>query len=284
MFRRQRSGSVICASCGKLVGVRDPVCWNCGRRNPGMWGFAPLLRRFGGDLGFVPLVMGGCAALYVATLLVDPAGIRSGGMFSFLSPSSKSLFLFGASGAIPVFHLNRWWTLLSAAWLHGGLLHILFNMLWVRQLAPATAELYGGSRMVIIYTASSIAGFLLSSTAGYFLGWMPIPFLRGAQLTIGASAPIFGLLGALVYYGRRGGSSHIGGQAWTYALILFLFGFAMPGVDNYGHLGGFIGGYGMSRWLDPLEPERGDHMLAALACIGLTTLSILASLLHGATL
>ena len=75
-------------------------------------------------------------------------------------------------------------------------------------LAPAIGEIYGASRMIIIYTFASIAGFALSSLAGEFLWWMPIYFLRGAQLTVGASAAIFGLLGAAVYYGRRSGSSH----------------------------------------------------------------------------
>jgi rhomboid protease GluP len=246
-----------------------------------MWGFAPLLRRLGNDFGFVPLVILGCTALYAATLLADPRGVRTGGMLSFLAPSMQSLFQFGASGAVPVFGFGRWWTLLSAGWLHGGILHLAFNMLWVRQLAPDTAELYGGPRMIIIYTVSSVCGFLLSSTAYIFLGWLPIPFLSGARFTIGASAAIFGLLGALVYYGRRGGSSYIGGQAKTYAVILFIFGFVMPGVDNYAHLGGFLGGYGMARWLDPLEPERIDHVVAALACLGLTGLAILVSILRG---
>ena len=57
MLRRQRTGSVICTSCGVLVGVNDDRCYNCGRRNPGLWGFAPLLRSLGHDLGFVPFVM-----------------------------------------------------------------------------------------------------------------------------------------------------------------------------------------------------------------------------------
>lgn len=281
MFQRQKTGSVICASCGKLVGVRDAVCWNCGRRNPGLWGFAPYLRTLGRDLGFTSIVTGGCIALYLATLLADPAGIRSGGIFSLLSPSIRSLFHFGASGALPVFGYGRWWTVLSAAWLHGSLLHILFNLLWIRQLAPETIELYGAPRTVIIYTAASAAGFALSSAAGLFFGGMPIPFLRGAQFTIGASAPIFGLLGALVYYGRRGGSSHISSQAMTFAAVLFVFGFIMPGIDNYAHLGGFIGGYAASRLLDPLQPERTQHMLWALGCLVATGLSVLASLLQG---
>ena len=45
--------------------------------------------------------------------------------------------------------------MLSAGWLHGSILHILFNMMWVRKLGPATADMYGGPRMVIIYTLSS---------------------------------------------------------------------------------------------------------------------------------
>ena len=73
--------------------------------------------------------------------------------------------MLGSSGAIPVFGYHRWWTFLSAGWLHGNLLHIAFNMMWVRQLAPATAELYGAPRMVLIYIVSSVTGFFLSSAA-----------------------------------------------------------------------------------------------------------------------
>jgi rhomboid protease GluP len=263
MLKRQKTGSVLCPSCGKLVGVKDEVCYNCGRRNPGMWGFAGVLRRAGGSLGFVPVVLYGCALLYAATLFMDPQGIRMSGL-SILSPSTRSLAAFGASGAIPVFGYDRWWTVLSAAWLHGGLLHIAFNLLWIRQLAPAAAELYGASRAAIIYTVASIAGFLLSS-------------LWGIPLTVGASAPIFGLLGALVAYGRRTGSRQVGSQALTYAAILFVFGFLMPNIDNFAHLGGFAGGFLAGRVLNPLLPERVAHTIAALVCLGLTALSIVAS-------
>src|SRR5215831_11655546 len=67
MFKRQTTGSVVCASCGYLVGVNDEKCYHCGRRNPGLWGFGPLLRRLGTDMGFVPFVMGACAILYAIT-------------------------------------------------------------------------------------------------------------------------------------------------------------------------------------------------------------------------
>ena len=245
-----------------------------------------MLRQLGHDLGFVPLVIGASTTLYALTLLLTllttgRVDIVGGGGFSFLAPNQYALRLFGMSGAVPVFEDGWWWTLLSATWLHGSLLHILFNVMWVRDLAPATADVIGASRTVIIYTVAGVCGFLLSSATGYFLGGLPIPLLHGAAFTMGASASIFGLLGALVHYGRTSGSSFIHGQAMRYAVILFIFGLIMPGVDNYAHAGGFAGGYITSAFFNPLTRERGDHMLAAVACLFATLLAILFSVVHG---
>jgi len=278
VFKRQTTGSVVCASCRSLVGVNDPQCYSCGRRNPGLWGFAPLLRRLGNDLGFVPMVVYGCSALYLLSLLLtvkDGGNLMGGGALSILSPGQLATLRLGVSGAVPVFSLGMWWTVLSAGWLHGGVLHILFNMMAFRQLGPPIADLYGGSRMVIIYTVSSACGFLLSSLAGYAMP--PLPLIGGASFTLGASAAIFGLVGALVYYGRRSGSSIISGQATSFAVSMFIFGLIFPGIDNYAHAGGFAGGYVMGRWLDPLKPERVDHMIAAGVCLALTAAAILSS-------
>jgi rhomboid protease GluP len=269
MFSRQRTGSVVCPSCGNLVGVNDERCYNCGRWNPGLWGYAPLLRRLGNDLGFTSLVIGGCTVLYVATLLASGRSLQvaAGGM-NILVPSNVAIVLFGASGAYPVFYLGWWWTFLSAGWLHGSALHILFNMMWIRQLGPVTGELYGASRVVIIYTVASALGFFVSTMAG-------------SSITLGASAGIMGLLGAMVRYGQRTGSNRLGSQAWVWALTLFVFGFLMRGVDNWAHGGGFVGGYLAGVLLDPLQRERPGHMVAALVCLGLTVLSVLASVLSG---
>jgi rhomboid protease GluP len=276
MFGRQTSGSVVCVSCGYLVGVKDDRCYHCGRRNPGLWGFAPVIRHLGHDLGFVPFVTGTCIVVFALSLLGSGGDIGAGGLFNFLSPHPCSLLQFGASGAVPVFALGRWWTVLSASWLHGSLLHIVFNVLWIRQLAPEVGELYGPGRMVIIYTVAGVAGFALSSAAGNYLWAMP-PILRGANLTVGASASIFGLLGALVYYGRRSGSSVVHSQAMYWAVMLFVFGFIMSGVDNYAHAGGFAGGFLAGRLLDPLKPERVNHLAIALVCLALSVLAIVVS-------
>ena len=285
---RQTSGSTICPSCGQLVGVRDEKCLSCGRPNPGMWGWAPFLRALGRDLGLTKIIVAGCVALYVAMLVTDPSNIGMGGIFSMLSPSAKSMILFGASGAGPVIGYGRWWTVLSAGWLHGGILHILFNMMWIRQLAPAAAHAYGPGRTLIVYTASCASGFLMSSMAVYYprlLNWVMAPNLArgGAQfpLTLGASAPLFGLLGALIVLSRRTGSRTLGQQVWGWAAALFVFGLVMRGVDNWAHLGGFLGGYVVARWLDPLQPERGDHLLIGLVCLVATALSVVVSIVTG---
>ena len=237
MFKRQTTGSVVCASCGYLVGVNDDRCYHCGRRNPGLWGFAPALRSLGHDVGFVPFVIGTCGVVYALMLVASGDEIGMGGLMNLLAPNQFSWELFGASGAWPVFYRGWWWTLLSAGWLHGNLLHLLFNLMWIRQLAPAVGEFYGPGRMIIIYTIAGVVGFSLSSAAGL----LPLPWpIRGSQLTAGASASIFGLLGALVYYGRRAGSSVVHGQAVGYAVMLFVFGLVMPGVDNFAHAGGFF--------------------------------------------
>jgi rhomboid protease GluP len=279
MFKRQRTGSVVCASCGSLVGVNDEQCYSCGRRNPGLWGFGPVLRRLGNDLGFVPLVVYGCSILYVAGILLSSVLFHTdltagGNPLGMLAADYRANIILGASGALPVFRLGMWWTVLSAGWLHSGVLHILLNMMGIRNLGPAIADIYGGPRMIVIYTLGSVCGFLLSSVAGAFF---PLPIF-GAQLTVGASAPIFGFLGALMHYGQRSGSSHISSVAKSYVVSMIVFGLIVPGIDNAAHIGGFAGGYLASIWLDPLKPERVNHMVGAVLCLAVTAFAIAMSI------
>jgi rhomboid protease GluP len=278
MFGRQRSGSVVCRSCGRLVGVNDAKCANCGAASPALWGFAPLLRKWGDETMATQLIVFGCAVLYMAMLAADLGGIRNNGLFSLLAPSQDSMLRFGASGTVPVIYWHRWWTPISAGWLHGGLLHVGFNLYWLLQIGPAVARFYGSGRMVVIYTISSVCGFMASSFAFFAPAFLRSIFGSGG-LTLGASAGLFGLLAALVWYGKRSGSSAMTRQVWSWVLFLGLFGFLMRGVDNWAHLGGFLGGLAICRLLDPLKPERFDHLAAAALCLLLTVAAIVASLL-----
>jgi rhomboid protease GluP len=280
MLNRRTSGSVVCPSCGSLVGVRDDKCYSCGRSNPGLWGFGPALRNIGVEFTFGNVVIGACSTLYVITLLLSGSQIfqMGGGILSLLAPNQVILLMFGASGGGPVFVAGRWWTVLSAGWLHASLLHIVLNMYWVRQMGPAMTDILGPARTVIVYTAGGIAGFALSSLAwAYFPA---LPFLHGGYITVGASAPVFGLIGALYHYGRT--SSSIAKQmAQSIIIQAVIFGVVMgnSGIDNFAHLGGFAGGYFTSAFLNPMTRERGDHLIIAIGCLAVTALSIVASLL-----
>jgi rhomboid protease GluP len=287
MLQRKRTGSILCPSCGKLTGASDEQCFYCGRKNPGMWGLNSVLGNLGRTLPFENIVVGGCGFLFMAMIA---AMAMSGEMptlfagFQILPPGRDVLLRFGSSGALPVFIFKRWWTVLSAGWLHGDLIHIGFNLYWVRMLAPATAELYGASRMIVIYTFATIVGFLVSSTVGWWvyiehhMTWLAGIGLGGAPLTVGASASILGLLGAAVAYGHRTGAYSTSRFAWQYAMYMIVFGFIMPRVDNWAHIGGFVGGYLCALILRPDRGESPTHTAVAIVCLLATVASVVASL------
>jgi rhomboid protease GluP len=178
-----------------------------------------------------------------------------------------------------VFGYGRWWTVLTAGWLHGSLIHIGFNLMSLRNVADPVAEFYGANRMVIIYTFSGVTGFLASTVFNHYLGYLPL--IHGGRMTVGASASICGLIGSLFYYGRRAGSRGVSEQAKQWGIMILIFGFIVAGIDNWAHLGGFAGGYICSKFLDPLRPERMDHFLGAIACIALTAVALAMSIFYG---
>ncbi|MBM3280627.1 MAG: rhomboid family intramembrane serine protease [Candidatus Handelsmanbacteria bacterium] len=223
--------AILCPSCRKLIDSTEPRCPFCGQLRPGMWGFTSTLRRLGVEIDFSKLIVIVCAVLYVLALIVEPSAIfRTQGMMNFLAPGRQASVWFGMTGSLLVFDYGYWWTLITAIYLHGNLLHIFFNMMWVRQLGPLVEDLFGPYRLFVIFTVAGVTGFLFSSFSG-------TPF------TLGASGSIFGLLAAAIVYGRRQGSSLFTLQFLQWAVILFVFGFIFPGVDNWAHLGGFVGGY-----------------------------------------
>jgi len=109
---------------------------------------------------------------------------------------------------------------------------------------------------------------------------VPIPFLGGAGFTLGASGAILGLVGALVHYGGKSGSSLIRAEASRLAVMFIVMGLIMSGTDNYAHIGGFAGGYAVSALLNPLTRERGDHMIAAAICLGATVIAVIYQVIH----
>lgn len=275
---RQTSGSVVCPGCGRLVAVGERSCPLCGQAAPGFFGYSRALGKLG-DLSFLQVVIAGCALLYVVSLLVDTANIGMRFPLGILSPSGQAVFLLGASGAVPVLGAGHWWTILSASWLHGGLIHIGFNLYYLRQILPAHERLYGVGRTIILYVLSGACGFAITSLAGAVLPNLGAPkILWGAtSLTLGASASLCGLLGGLFYYARRSGQTAMSSSILQSGAMLLAFGLLVPGIDNWAHAGGFLGGWLIAKMLRPLEPETKNHLFLALVCLVLTVLSILVS-------
>ena len=217
---------MLCPGCRRLISSDEPSCPYCGLANPGSpirnESF-PLSFRDGDSL--IQFIIYMNAAIFILALVLKPSEMgMSLNPFTLLSPSSTSLMLLGATGTIPIDFYHRWWTILTASSLHGGILHIAFNMMALHQLGPFVTHEYGTARFLIIYVVSGIVGFVLS----YFVG---IPF------TLGASASVCGLIGAILYYGKsRGGSfgMAIYRQAMGWIIGLILFGLLLPGHQQLG--------------------------------------------------
>ena len=161
-----------------------------------------------------------CFAMYIATLLVN-------------NNFNVALILLGANNRSLVLG-GQVWRLLTSAFLHGNILHLLVNMysLWI---IGSQVETYIGKwKFLVIYLLSAIMGSLFS-----------IVFYANS-ISIGASGALFGLMGALLYFGyhyRLYLSNTLTSQIIPIIVLNLLFGFTVPGIDNACHIGGLIGGY-----------------------------------------
>ena len=196
-----------------------------------------------------------------------------GGLLNILSPDPRILLRLGETGAVPEDQLHRWWTLLTANYLHAGILHILFNMIALSQIGPFTVLEYGACRMFSIFTLSGVGGFLISCVAG-------VPF------TLGASAAVCGLIGAALYFGKSRGGQY--GQAVYQQVIgwvigIFLFGFLVPGINNWAHGGGLVSGVltGFILGYQERQEESFYHKLLGIICLLATVAALIWGIFFG---
>jgi rhomboid protease GluP len=184
--------------------------------------------------------------------------------FGFLSPDNRILLLLGATGTMPIETFHRWWSLVSASYLHGSLLHLVFNLIALRQLAPLIIQEYGLARMFSIYTLGGIGGFLFS-------------YLAGVPFTIGASAAVCALIGAALYYGKSRGGTYgrqVFQQIGGWAIGIFVFGLLVPGINNWAHGGGMAAGIlcGLLMGYQDNRREMLSHRLLGVSCALVTVL------------
>jgi rhomboid protease GluP len=226
----------MCPNCRAFITADDKICPYCqasvgprvvDRRTPAdaLGGLIPHAR----FTTMVILLIN--TGLYVATVLYSSK--TSGGGLGF-DLDQQTLFLFGAK-APGMLQDGEWWRLITAGFLHGGLMHILMNSWVLFDVGAQVEETFGTSRYLVVYFVSTITGYLAS------LWWSP------RVLSIGASAAIMGLVGAMIAHSLRDRSSYGAAVRKMYTrwvIYILIFGL-LPffNIDNAAHIGGLAGGF-----------------------------------------
>lgn len=151
------------------------------------------------------------------------------------SEDTLTLLLFGANYPVLV-RAGDYYRLITSAFLHAGLLHLIFNNYALYVIGSQLESFLGKAKFLIIYLVSAICGSLMS-------------MLFSDGISVGASGAIFGLLGSLLYFGynyRVYLGTVLKSQIIPLIILNLVIGFITPGIDNAAHIGGLLGGIGMT--------------------------------------
>lgn len=131
----------------------------------------------------------------------------------------------------PLIEEGQFWRFITAAFLHGGLIHIVFNMMALKVIGVQVEQIYGWKKYLLIYFSAAMGGSILSY------------MLSPKSISVGASGAVFGLLGAMLVFGFR--KKDIIGKSFVLNIIQVIalnivIGLSVPSIDNWGHIGGLI--------------------------------------------
>jgi rhomboid protease GluP len=227
----------MCPHCRAFITSKDRVCPYCQET---VGARAVALRDDSPIGGFIPqrnfttvLILLVNFGFYAATVA---ASMNAGNQNAVMQLDGATLFAFGAKYPAAIL-AGEYWRLVTAGFLHGGLIHIAMNSWAMFSLGAQVDEIYGTSRMLVIYFVSSTFGFALST-------------LFSAALSIGASAGICGLIGAMIALGMRHHNpigDAIRGAYLRWAGMILIIGFLpMFHIDNAAHIGGLASGFGIA--------------------------------------
>ena len=244
---RDRETGVSCSSCGRPICyecmIPAPVGFHCpecvrGQRAPGgrarvvtreqtrsRWGAGAGLMSTGAPV--TKVLIGINVALFLVELVFGAVGFMGGG-------DTQVLVDLGALVPTYVAVKHEYWRLFTAMFLHGGLLHIAFNMYALYIGGSFLEMLAGKGKFLAVYLIAGLAG----NVAVYLLA---APF----SVTIGASTAIFGVFGALFAYSIHYRDSAAGRALRSMGVVILInlaFTFLMPGISWQGHIGGLVGG------------------------------------------
>ncbi len=270
----------LCPACGKLAGATATKCPECGASltyslaaaSQSLSRLLPATSPATYGILFVTSVL--YAVSLAATLRAGvPLIPRNGSLFGFAAPSAQVLLRLGARQSLLILRGHQWWRLVMTMFLHGGLIHIGFNMLVLMDVGPALEELYGSARYLFLYLATGVVSSIVSTA------WN-IQSLGGYGIGIGASGALMGLIGVLLALtSRRGGAGMqmLRGQLVRWVAYVVVLGLLMPGIDNAAHFGGLACGFVLGRFMTDREPASASERTRAYALGWLAGLTVLAS-------
>ncbi|HYZ85829.1 MAG TPA: rhomboid family intramembrane serine protease [Bryobacteraceae bacterium] len=225
----------MCPNCRAFISSSDRVCPYCDtklgppaieQRAPSdlLGGLIPGSRFTTSILLLLNLGIYGVCTVYA---MAGDSGIPT-------SLDGNTLYRFGAKENYAILQGGQWWRLITAGFLHGGLLHFLMNTYILFDVGAQVEEFYGSARYLVIYVLSTIGGFLAST------------FFSPA-LSVGASAGLFGLIACMIVLGIKL-KSQTGEALRSHYTRWAIWGVAvglLPGfrIDNAAHLGGFVTGF-----------------------------------------
>lgn len=228
----------MCPHCRAFITTRDKVCPYCDEtvappvqaREEGVRVLGGLIPHVRFNTALILLINVG---LFLATAMFSS---HLGNAQSFWNIDTMTLRAFGSKWNLGLAN-GEWWRLVTAGFLHGGLLHIGMNMWVLFDLGAQVEEVYGSSRMLVIYFLSTVGGFFLSAT-------------RSANDSVGASAALMGLMGAMLAFGvvnRSPMGAEIRGMYMRWVMIILVMGFVSRlRTDNWAHIGGLATGFAVA--------------------------------------
>jgi rhomboid protease GluP len=246
----------LCPACRTLVGAGATRCHNCGASmrfsmaaaNQSLARYLPQTSPVTYTILTVSCLI--FLATFIATLReVGFQGDSGGfsGIFNLGAISEKVLIISGSSLPLP-YDLAEPWRFVTAVFLHGSILHILFNMWFLMDVGPQIEELYGSARYFFIYVVTGICGYVVSSAAGH--------------LSIGGSGALMGLVGVLLALtmGRQSAGMQMLRTRLIYFIIyIAVLGFLMRTVDNWAHGGGLVTGFIIGKLMSDRQPSTPEQ-------------------------
>jgi rhomboid protease GluP len=249
----------MCPACRGLIDRKASTCPLCGTRVGGarsrpssvpgrvMGGVIPVPSTANSAVIIFIIIL--YAISWALTQRAASASLHSAPALGGISPTV--LVELGAKG--PWILAGQYWRLVTAVFLHAGLIHIGFNLWCLFDIGPMVESLFCGSKYIVIFLVTGVFGYVLS------LIWSPF------GMSIGASGAIMGLIGVMITASYRLGSMgrELRRQLWKWVIYIAIFGLIpIFSVDNAAHLGGFISGLALGYLIPDGEPRtRGSENL-----------------------